>query len=105
MTPLSREIAAPGTWSATPLVEVREWFRVLWRPKALTVLERRDWSLPTVHIGHRGLPLRAARGCLLHGQWLRRDRRPAEARAELSISIDLFDSLGHGNGRSGPAAS
>lgn len=40
------------------------------------------------------LPYEQARTALLHGEWLRRDRRPAAARTPLMLAVQLFDGLG-----------
>ncbi|MGO4429813.1 hypothetical protein AB4Z54_66480, partial [Streptomyces sp. MCAF7] len=39
-------------------------------------------------------PFTRARSALLHGEWLRRARRPGEARAHLRLAADLFEGLG-----------
>ncbi|MDX3224287.1 AAA family ATPase [Streptomyces sp. ME19-01-6] len=39
-------------------------------------------------------PFARARSALLHGEWLRRERRPGEARAHLRLAADLFEGLG-----------
>lgn len=65
---------------------------ILHRCHALVGDDEKHHQQSTSDVGD--YPFERARGSLLHGQWLRRARRPGEARAELRISIDLFDSLG-----------
>ncbi len=43
--------------------------------------------------GMESLPFERARTALLHGQWLRRQRRPAQASTPLRLAGELFDSL------------
>ncbi|MGW5648375.1 AAA family ATPase [Saccharopolyspora sp. NPDC003752] len=65
---------------------------VLHRCRALAGDSEKHYRLSTSDVDD--FPFERARGSLLHGQWLRRERRPAEARAELRVGIDLFESLG-----------
>ncbi|MEU5853553.1 helix-turn-helix transcriptional regulator [Saccharopolyspora shandongensis] len=65
---------------------------VLHRCRALAEDSEEHHRLSTSDVDD--FPFERARGSLLHGQWLRRERRPAEARAELRVGIDLFESLG-----------
>ncbi|MEV0705444.1 AAA family ATPase [Saccharopolyspora sp. NPDC050389] len=65
---------------------------ILHRCRALAGDSEKHYRLSTSDVDD--FPFERARGSLLHGQWLRRERRPAEARAELRVGIDLFESLG-----------
>ncbi|WP_010315635.1 LuxR C-terminal-related transcriptional regulator [Saccharopolyspora spinosa] len=65
---------------------------ILHRCQALVRNDEKHHQLSTSEI--EDCLFERGRGCLLHGQWLRRDRRPAEARAALRISIDLFHNPG-----------
>lgn len=50
------------------------------------------YQLALSTVGDR--PFDRARTALLYGEWLRRDRRPVAARAQLKLAVQLLDALG-----------
>ncbi len=94
----------PASEGEAPLALLRDWARhapsdanlsVTARAEAL--LERRppDEGFSEALRLSRGLtPFERARTGLLYGEWLRRQRRPSEARGHLRESAELFRSLG-----------
>ncbi|MFG2618566.1 AAA family ATPase [Streptomyces sp. NPDC048507] len=58
----------------------------------LTGREESFTAAGALHAG-AGRPFEAARTLLVHGEWLRRARRPAEARARLHGALEVFERL------------
>ncbi|WP_158056846.1 helix-turn-helix transcriptional regulator [Saccharomonospora sp. CUA-673] len=61
--------------------------------RSRALLEQADPEAALVEAAHAGT-FEQARTELVHGEWLRRQRRPARARAHLRAALSAFDRLG-----------
>jgi DNA-binding NarL/FixJ family response regulator len=87
-----------------PLALLRDWARHAPSPSNLSLVARAEALLErrapdagfaeAVRLSRGLTPLERARTELLYGEWLRRQRRPSEARGHLREAAELFRSLG-----------
>ncbi|MFF0637512.1 AAA family ATPase [Nocardia sp. NPDC004151] len=89
--------------AAAAMAEIEEWSRDLGTPFAEAILLRGRAALDGDSDAYeRALKLQAAealwydyaRTALLYGEWLRRERRRADARVHLRRAVEVFDRLG-----------
>lgn len=82
----------PGR-AAQALDRFARWARAARQPWALAVLDRCEGRFERA-AQEAGRPFEQARSRLLHGEWLRRERRKTEARAQLRGALETFERLG-----------
>jgi DNA-binding CsgD family transcriptional regulator len=97
----------PGDLAQAPLARVRAWAELLPTPARQSVLARCEALLgvrppdeafsEALDLAHAISPFERARTELLYGEWLRRDRRRAQARTHLRTAAELFRTLGTGS--------
>jgi DNA-binding CsgD family transcriptional regulator len=96
----------PADRAEAPLALVRDWARhapsdanrsMLARCEALLAVRPPDDGFAeAVRLGRALTPFQRARGDLLYGEWLRRQRRRSDARGHLREAGELFRSIGAG---------
>jgi DNA-binding CsgD family transcriptional regulator len=94
----------PRDLAEAPLARIRAWTKLLPTPARRSVLARCEAVLGTrppeqafteaLQLAHAISPFERARTELLYGEWLRRDRKRAQARAHLRTAAEMFRSFG-----------
>jgi DNA-binding CsgD family transcriptional regulator/tetratricopeptide (TPR) repeat protein len=97
----------PRELAEAPLARIRAWAKLLPNPARRSVLARCEALLgarppdqafaEALGLAHAISPFERARTELLYGEWLRRDRKRAQARTHLRTAAELFRSFGTGS--------